>query len=38
MKSLAKASRMNTPLQVIQPMNAGMTVVEAFIDPQLASW
>ena len=29
MKSLAKASRMNTALQVIQHMNAGMTVVEA---------
>lgn len=29
MKSLAKASRMNTALQVIQHMNAGMTVLEA---------
>jgi len=29
MKALAKASRMNTALQVIQRMNAGMTVVEA---------
>ena len=29
MKSLAKASRMNTALQVIQHMNAGMTVAEA---------
>jgi len=29
MKSLTKASRMNTALQVIQHMNAGMTVVEA---------
>ena len=29
MKSLAKASRMNTALQVIQHMNAGMSVVEA---------
>jgi len=29
MKSLAKASRMNTAFQVIQHMNAGMTVVEA---------
>jgi hypothetical protein len=30
MKSLAKASCMNTALQVIQHMNAGMTVVEAY--------
>jgi len=29
MKSLTKASRMNTALQVIQHMNTGMTVVEA---------
>ena len=29
MKALTKASRMNTALQVIQHMNAGMTVVEA---------
>ena len=29
MKSLAKASRVNTALQVIQYMNQGMTVVEA---------
>jgi len=29
MKSLAKASRMNIALQVIQGVNAGMTVVEA---------
>ena len=29
MKSLVKASRMNTTLQVIQHMNSGMTVVEA---------
>jgi hypothetical protein len=29
MKSLAKASRVNTALQVIQHMNDGMTVVEA---------
>ena len=29
MKSLAKASRTSTALQVIQHMNAGMTVVEA---------
>jgi len=29
MKSLAKASRVNTAMQVIQHMNAGMTVVEA---------
>jgi len=29
MKSLAKASRMNTALQVIQHINTGMTVVEA---------
>ena len=29
MKSLAKASRMNTALQVIQHKNPGMTVVEA---------
>ena len=29
MQSLAKASRLNAALQVIQHMNAGMTVVEA---------
>ncbi len=29
MKSLTKTSRLNTALQVIQHMNAGMTVVEA---------
>ena len=29
MKALAKASRMNTAMQVIQHMNNGMTVVEA---------
>jgi len=29
MKSLAKASRVNTAIKVIQHMNAGMTVVEA---------
>lgn len=29
MKSLTKASPMNTALQVIQHMNAGMTVMEA---------
>ena len=29
MKSLAKSCRLNTALQVIQHMNAGMTVVEA---------
>jgi hypothetical protein len=34
----SKASRMNTALQIIQHMNAGMTVDEAFINPQFASW
>jgi hypothetical protein len=29
MKALTKASRVNTALQVIQHMNAGMNVVEA---------
>jgi hypothetical protein len=28
-KSITKASRFNTAIQVIQPMNAGMTVVVA---------
>jgi len=30
MKSLAKSCRVNTALQVIQNMNAGMTVIESF--------
>jgi len=29
MKAITKASRVNTVLQVIQPMNDGMSVVEA---------